>query len=465
MMRATRPATIVGMALLVGCFQGTLGNMAPLGPEGDPNDVTVGDANAPADAFAPTDAGSDAESPGDPSSPADADVTPTALCAPLPPATGVIVNVSNLTELVAALAAAADNSTIVLAAGVYQHDSSLVVNNKQHLTIRGATGNRDDVVVRGPGYANDDCSPEQHGFQVWSSAYLTLTDLTIEQSTCHGVQIQPGASDHFRAYRITIRDTGQQNFKLCSGTTPPWADDGEFACSEVSFTTGSLPYNNGVDLHRVWRWHVHDNTFRNLRALGASAQSGPSILIWNGSADTVVERNLLINCWQGISLGMHTDSSGTIRTPGFQHVGGVIRNNVVINMAGLDAGIIVGSAKGVAVSHNTVWNPDYWASIESSGSGDVGADKNLFYNNLVTTAVALRFGDSTATTTIAGSVVVSDPAQFVTLAAGDAHLVSGAAAINAAVPLPTGLSVPADIDGEARPQGAAADVGADEWLP
>jgi len=254
--------------------------------------------------------------------------------------------------------------------------------------------------------------------------------------------------------------------KVSAGTSAPWPDDGEVACSEISFTTGSLPYNNGVDVHGGWRWVIRDNVFKNLRATAGSGQSGPSILMWNGSADTLVERNVFVNCWEGIALGLNSDpSTGTNRTPGFQHTGGVVRNNVIINLAGLDAGIIVGRAKGVVVAHNTVWTPDYWASIESSASGSVGTEKNLFYNNLVTSDVALRFGDSTSTSTVVGSLVVSDPATFVSLAAGNAHLVAGAAPIGAAVALPTGVTVPMDLDGQARPYGAASDVGADEWQP
>ncbi len=75
-------------------------------------------------------------------------------CTPLVPPTGSIVVVNNPGELNQALQQASGNNghiTILLNAGIYQLSSNLlfISNNMTNLTIRGATGDRDDIVIKG----------------------------------------------------------------------------------------------------------------------------------------------------------------------------------------------------------------------------------------------------------------------------------------------------------------------------
>ena len=78
--------------------------------------------------------------------------------APLRPPTGTIVHVSTLSQLQQAVASIASNTTIVVAAGTYNLTSPLYINGSfTTVGIRGATGNRDDVVLVGRGMAGPAC--------------------------------------------------------------------------------------------------------------------------------------------------------------------------------------------------------------------------------------------------------------------------------------------------------------------
>src|SRR4051812_27292172 len=71
---------------------------------------------------------------------------------PLPAPTGTIVNVSTEAQLQAAVAGLRSNTTIVVAAGTYNLSSTLYINGTYtNVGIRGATNNRDDVVLVGKG--------------------------------------------------------------------------------------------------------------------------------------------------------------------------------------------------------------------------------------------------------------------------------------------------------------------------
>ena len=71
---------------------------------------------------------------------------------PLPPPTGTVVNVSTEAQLQNAVAAIASNTTIVIAPGTYNLTGTLYINGTfTNVGIRGATNNRDDVVLVGKG--------------------------------------------------------------------------------------------------------------------------------------------------------------------------------------------------------------------------------------------------------------------------------------------------------------------------
>src|SRR5689334_9270441 len=109
---------------------------------------------------------------------------------PLPPPSGRVITVSDMAGLLAALnmqgrpervQLLTSDTTIVLQPGLYQLRTPLRIGLDRsagrpisNITIRGATGNRDDVVIKGGGMDGD---LGQVGFQVLNAQDVTIADL------------------------------------------------------------------------------------------------------------------------------------------------------------------------------------------------------------------------------------------------------------------------------------------------
>src|SRR5207247_2028246 len=117
-------------------------------------------------------------------------------------------------------------------------------------------------------------------------------------------------------------------------------------------------YTNGIDVLKGRNWLVRDNWFMRIRGPASGRYSaGPAILFWGGSSGTMVERNTIIDSFRGIAFGLGPAASGIPGAGGaaYDHQGGWIRNNVVVNVSTwADEGIEANAADAVAIDHNTV---------------------------------------------------------------------------------------------------------------
>jgi len=363
-------------------------------------------------------------------------------CAPLPPPTGPTVTVSSESELRNQATNAASGTTILVSAGTYNLQNIVHVVNSG-LTIRGATGNRDNVILDAGGMGTG----LTHGILIDVDADdVTIADLTIRNAGEHGVSIQ--GSDRPTLYNLHIVDTGSQLVKV-----NPWengSEDGLLACSRLEYTTTAPDdYTNGISAHRAHRWVVRDNQWYRIRTPGNAPV--PTILFWSESTDTVVERNLLVDCYQGIAFGNASHGSG-------DHSGGIVRNNFIYASLPHDSVIEMVHASGWLVAHNTalLLNPDgvTWG-MEARFSDSEGT----FAYNL--TNMSIWHNRDGAQGAVVGNVTTAQSDWFVNAASGDLHLLSSAtAAIDQAAPL---AQVTDDYDGDVRPIGPAPDVGADEY--
>jgi len=363
------------------------------------------------------------------------------LCPPLAPPTGDTVTVSTEADLRYQAANAAPGTTILVSPGTYNLQDAVWVQ-QDGLTIRGATGGRDDVILDGG------------GMLTWSHTHViainaddvTIADLTIRNGDEHGVSVQ--GSDRPTLYNLHILDTGYQLVKV--NPVGDGSEDGLLACSRLEYTTTSPEdYTNGISAHNAHRWTVRDNEWYRIRTPGNVP--APTILFWSGSSDTVVERNLLVDCYQGIAFGNASHGAG-------DHTGGVVRNNIIYASQPHDSVIEMVHASGWLVAHNTalLLDPD---GVTWGMEARFADTSGTFAYNLTNMDIWLdRDG---ANGSGVGNVTDAQSSWFADAASADLHLVGAAtAAIDRAATL---AQVSDDFDGDTRPIGAAPDVGADEY--
>ncbi len=361
-------------------------------------------------------------------------------CPPLAAPTGTIVNVSTEAQIRSQAYNAAAGTTIRIAAGTYNmQDYVHIIHNG--ISLRSATGNRDDVILDFGGMTGG------HFGILVEADQVTVADLTIRDASDHGVAIN--GRDNIVLYNLHIYDINDQLVKV--NPLGDGSDNGLLACSRLEYTTTAPDnYTNGISAHDAHGWVVRDNQWLRIRT--PYNDPVPTILFWNGSSDTIVERNVLINCYQGIAFGNAAGSSG-------DHTGGIVRNNFIYANLPHDSVIEMVHSTGWLVAHNTalLLNPDgglTWG-MEARFSDTSGT----FANNLTNMTIWLNRDGATATGM--GNVTNALSSWFINPAGADLHLTSTAtAAIDHASLLGR---APEDIDGQTRPMGVAVDVGADEY--
>ena len=369
---------------------------------------------------------------------------------PLPPPPGRVVRVATEPELQAAVRNLRSDTTILIARGTYRLTSTLHIGNRalDNVALRGETGRYDDVVLAGPGMSNKEYGSAPHG--VWTGNGVNgvlLAHLTIRDFYFHPVILNAGTRAP-RLYNVRLLDGGEQLLKSNPDERGEGIHDGVVEYSAFEFTSRSRSsYTNGVDVLGGRGWIIRDSLCRNIHA-PAGELAGPSILVWRGGRDTVVERNTFINCQREIALGL-------VQATPTDHAGGIIRNNFIYRDPWVqgDAGVNVIDSPGTIVSHNTiVTSGTYPNAIEYRFRAATGV---IVVNNLTDAAIRARDG---ATADVRNNVTTATRAMFVAPTAGDLHLRPDAsAAIDRGVPTDTGT----DWDGTPRPRGAP-DVGADE---
>jgi hypothetical protein len=376
---------------------------------------------------------------------------------PLPPPTGDVVTVSTVAALHSAVDNLVSGRTILIAAGTYNLERQLHVNGVANVAIRGATGNRNQVVLRGSGMA---VPGVPHGIECSNAQNLLIADLSIGEVQYHPLQLHGEAGcDRVRIYNVRLFDAGEQFVKgTVNFGAPNGVDDGVLEYSVLEYTTigPNHGYTNGIDIHRGENWVIRYNLFRNIRVPQGAPQSlGPAVLMWSGARNTTTYANTFINCERAIAYGIGPQAGFA-----FGHQGGTICGNFIYRAAGVpgDAGITVWDSPGTQVLHNTVvQSGTYPDAIDYRFPGSSGLS---IKNNLLDGGVRQRDG---ASASLAANVTTAAPALFENPSIGDLHLRSTASvAIDQGVAL---AECGADWDGQPRPAGPARDIGADELVP
>jgi hypothetical protein len=393
-------------------------------------------------------------------------------CAPLPPPSGTIVNVSTVPQLVSAVNSATSGTTIVIANGTYNLNGEYLRLAVPNVALRSASGNREAVILDG-NYQTTEI------IQI-AASNVTVADVTLREAYYHPIHVMSGDAAHTLntlIYNVHIIDPGEQAIKINPATAGYYTDNGTIACSHIELTDAGRPYirNNcytgGIDAHQSRNWIIRDNLIEGFWCSSGLAEHG--IHLWRGCRDTLVERNALRNNARGIGFGLVTDGSGRTypdnpcpaATGYVDDFGGVIRNNFVYaNSAslfsseyGFDCGICAWNSCNARLLHNTVYSTDpahTFSSIEWRFSNTIAT----LINNLVNDDMRQRDG---AQGTLSNNLTTAQAGWFVNAATGDLHLLSTATAAIDRVAAPA--EVGDDIDGDLRPIGNASDIGADEY--
>jgi hypothetical protein len=164
-----------------------------------------------------------------------------------------------------------------------------------------------------------------------------------------------------------------------------------------------------------------------------------------------VERNLLVDCYRGITFGLDND-------PDLEHVGGVVRNNIIYASARHDTAIEMASAQGWLVAHNTVLLLNPGSGLTWGMEARFASSQGTFAYNL--TNMNIWEDRDGASGTLIGNLTNAQANWFVDPNSADLHLLPSAlSAIDQAGLL---AGVTDDYDGDTRPYGLFADIGADE---
>jgi len=385
---------------------------------------------------------------------------------PFPDRPGKTVRVANLEDLHLAILNAEPYETILIEDGIYHLKRSLLIENKTHLTLRGASADSAKVVLQGDGWGDfyhrkrEENDPADL-IVIRNSEDIYIADLTITEVSHYGIKLDTETNEvkanlkNIRIFRCHFLNIGTRAFK---GTAAK--DRKHLVGGSVSFSifeNTKIPdtswlyngdYISAIDMMYLKDWIFNDNIFKNIR--GANGGGRGAIFIWNQSRNIVVERNLFLGCDRSIAFG--NPSEPTYYEPGTLHnYDGIIRNNFIVAGANPGKGIEVVWADNIIVSNNTIYAPD-------PGYNAIHYFQKISHlsitNNLVRGRIFGEGEDVRSEYNLTGNL----EDYFVNPAAGDLHLTK-----NAKEALGKGLQVSFvtdDIDQQRRKN--HQDIGADQ---
>ncbi len=375
------------------------------------------------------------------------------LLCPLGPARAA-VTVSTVSGLEQAIGQAnrGGDPTILLREGTYALNGVYLRITRAGITVRSANGDREKVVLDG-NYQTTEI------FQIVASD-VTIADLTLKRARDHPIHLIATADHDVRGVvidNVHILDPGQQAIKINPDSARSHSVDlGTVRRCRIELTdagrafvwnrNGSC-YTGGVDAHQATGWTIEDNVISGFWCSGGLAEHG--VHFWSDSRDTLVQRNLIIDCDRGIGFGLGTSG----------HHGGIIRNNMIYHPQDhgvSDVGIGLESAPGALVCNNTIFfDHSYPNAIEYRFTATTDV---LIANNLTNRAITSR---NNATADLRANRTDAQPSWFVNPAAGNLHLAWPVAGVVDSGVAVSGLAD--DFDRNSRPQGVGTDIGADEY--
>jgi hypothetical protein len=380
---------------------------------------------------------------------------------PLPRPTGAVHRVSDTASLVAAATAARPGDTILLADGLYALERTVDFRTDR-LTVRGASGNRDRVILDGAGVLGE-------GLRVNGCVGVTIADLTVQNIRWNGVKIDSDSGvQQFRLYNCVLRNIWQRAVKgvivperdrdrlrprdcviercLFVNDRPKRFEDDP---ADTAATFGG-DYIAGIDVMFPTRWVIRDNEFHGIR--GRTGQGRGAIFLWHDVRDCVVERNVIVDCDAGISLGNASRADGVP----IHATGCVVRNNFITRAP--EGGLFAAYTRDCRILHNTVYDAE--SRLGRGVRVAFDTERLLIANNLLSgVRVLVETGGRDGGVTLRGNRERMSVGLFADPASGDLHLVGSASGVTDAAERETDAIE--DID--RHPRGQRTDIGAHEF--
>ena len=326
------------------------------------------------------------------------------------------------------------------------HLNSLPSLTREGIIIRGISGNREKVIIQG-----DPTRWVTHIFKIKASD-ITIQDMTLKTVKHHLIQVH-GEKDADRLLLRNIRfvDAGQQLVKVTADRKNKiTADQGRVENCWFEYTPEGIEsyYIGGIDAHFALDWIVRDNIFVGIKSPSEQVAEF-AVHFWTNSANTLVERNVIVNCDRGIGFGLGKS----------RHFGGIIKNNMIFHDKSKgfgDVGIALESAVGALVYNNTIFlEHDYPNAIEYRFPG---TKEVVIANNLTNKKIQKRNRGSAE---VKNNVTYAKREWFSDPDTGDLHIAKHLHPVSNTGILLEGLIL--DFDKKVRDFYSGIDIGADEF--
>jgi len=280
----------------------------------------------------------------------------------LPYHQGNIIRVTNVDELFYAVENIRAGETILIKDGHYMMPRYLEIN-KDNVTIRGESGQRDRVIIDG----KNSIHGELIGIRACSG--VTIADLKIQNIKWNGFKINSDSNvQNVTIYNCIIHNIWQRGVK---GVKVPKERMDE-VCPKNCRIQYCLFYNDhaktynddprdnadnfsgnyigGIDIMYAKGWIISDNVFVGIQGQTRCARG--AIFIWHDSRDCIIERNIIIDCDTGIALGnSHKAEETDLHCFNF-----IVRNNFITRA--VENGIVADYTKDCKIINNTIHDPD-----------------------------------------------------------------------------------------------------------
>lgn len=365
--------------------------------------------------------------------------------------------VTTPSQLAAAVRSAGPGSEIVVADGRYVLDGILATaaagTAAAPIVVRGASARGAVLVTDGA----EEAFKLEHG-------YWHIRDLHIHVTggSAHGIQlVRDGHHAQIRGNAIELESGAEGGVKGAGGPNAPQPDFVLIEGNEIWFNAPTRNSNaEGVDAVAVAGWVIRGNYIHHIQKDAVDFDGiGWGVFTKGNSLDTVIEGNVVADCFVGISLGGGGTGSQYFRNGDttYEARNGIIRNNMVLRSG--DVAVYLNKATNVRIFNNS-----FWGSFTSCGAGcssiDVryGTSSADIRNNLLDKGINPRDGGRVTEGSNMMLPATMHRAWFVAPDTNDLRLVANVPPIDQGETL---ALVPTDIDGTARPAGAY-DIGAHE---